>query len=218
VKNYDTSEIWASMPWMCDDKDCPAVWHQKNYWIHTKGKRTIFEVDDYADGCDGEIIDEDDLPSAGEINAAWIEYSKWVLETNSDPLGEFMVNYDHKVKQVWEVKVSRSLKGPCLVHVRRRSRKDGERWHYYERRELPEDFKTYLGIENDFVVSPSGYQEMPVTTRTSWEDWKKFLGEEPKKKWYRIEMETRVRYSDRRIIRQLRKLAKGHLKREGILH
>ena len=108
------SDIIESMPWECGDKDCEAQWHLANYWINAYSKsRVEYTVDWYADG-DHEPAD--DVPEPEDIQAEWAKYYCYVAKSGNDPIGQFAITREHKIKRKWDFQASRSL-GPKVYFL-----------------------------------------------------------------------------------------------------
>lgn len=138
MKSYD--DTLFSMPWRCDDKDCSSEWHQATYWIYCRGKRTSYSVDWYTDG-DHESCGKRDLPSYDDVDKAWREYSQYVLETGTDPLGEFYVKRSTRGERKWRIHFRWSIVGMIVVCGRT------EKGRYMPADKLPKYVQDFLGMD-----------------------------------------------------------------------
>ena len=129
------SDIIATIPWHCGNGDgCTVGWHQSNYWCYADGS---YSVDSYADG-DHEDCDAEDVPASEEIDAAWLDYSRWVVEHGKDPLSNFFVRRTKQTRERYRAEWRNSIAGPRLVSVKRAGR---ERLS-----DLPDHVRSYLDI------------------------------------------------------------------------
>jgi hypothetical protein len=112
-------DIWVQTAWQCGDNDCgsPGGWHKTTYWCDTESE-TGYTVDNYSDG-DHELCDVEDVPTAAEAEASWLDYSRWVAEHGEDPLGEFLLDSAEYVRPMNVVAYfSGSILGMVLTAIR----------------------------------------------------------------------------------------------------
>jgi hypothetical protein len=128
--------IICTQAWTCGDKDCPAQWHQRNFWAYSDGS---YSVDEYSDG-DHEDCEESDIPSQAEIDASWREYAAHVAATEQDPLGNYYIRRERTERQSWAFQFNKSIIGPVLLRARR-GRRD------VPARELPQHVREFLGLD-----------------------------------------------------------------------
>jgi hypothetical protein len=105
-------DIMFSVPEACGDNDCPVGWHIAHYWCYDDGTYSVCDSDGDHDG-----VDEADLPTTAQYDAAWQGYYRHVVETGQDPLGEFSVRRERKVREAWRVKLHRSILGLIAERV-----------------------------------------------------------------------------------------------------
>lgn len=127
------SDIIASVPWSCDERDCCVDWHIANYWCGDE-----YTVDSYGDG-DHEPIEEGDVPTPEAVAEAWATYARFVAETGRDPLGEYTVKRTRTITERWSVKIGRSILGLVVADVRRNRRR-------VEMRDIPAHVREYLTV------------------------------------------------------------------------
>ena len=194
------SDIMFSMAWQCGDKDCKVQWHQSNYWCYSKGDGdSPYSVDTYGDG-DHEDIDEEDLPTGGEIEMSWIEYSRHVAATGEDPLGEFYVNKSVKVREAWRFRFAPSILG-VVVTKAQRNKKD------YDVRNLPQHVAEYLRLKPKSNV----LYDFP-----KWEDFASAVEGVKPNVWFKDHIERHVSRNPETVKGELIALAKRHLARKGM--
>ena len=194
--------IIATIPWCCGERDCSVQWHISNYWAYEDGTYTI---DQYADG-DHEGCDMDDIPSANEINLAWLSYFEYVAQEGLDPLDEFqfLVRSMRTVKERWRIRFSDSILGPLVIRAHRGVQSVSVL-------ELPQHVKDYL------LIKPDADTSCPVLDMT----WKELI-ELPDVKKIRgrfvtrqasisFLLERRVPRSAAVVARELRKAARARL-------
>jgi hypothetical protein len=131
-------DILFSTAWQCGDNDCGAEggWHKSDYWIDGRG----YTVDNYSDG-DHESVRKRDMPSQKEVDAGWREYSQWVLTHGVDPLSEFIVAHEKKLKRKYSATFVDSIGGLMLVKVRTAGGK------IVPLTKMPDDLQSYLNVE-----------------------------------------------------------------------
>lgn len=130
------ADIIATVAWNCGEHDCPVGWHKSSYWLDDDG---TYSVDSYSDG-DHEDVDADDLPTAEQERAAWLDYSRDVAATGCDPLGEFNVPRTTKRKERYTAAFRKSILGAALVAVRRSNK-------VVPLRDLPQRVIDYIDAE-----------------------------------------------------------------------
>jgi hypothetical protein len=131
-------DILFSVPWQCDEKDCPVEggWHKETYWID--GRR--YTCDSFSDG-DHETVAKRDLPSMESVNDSWRQYSEWVLEHGTDPLCEFLVGRETKRVRKYSATFTDSIGGLLLVKVRTAGGRA------VPLTQMPDELETYLNVE-----------------------------------------------------------------------
>jgi hypothetical protein len=192
------TDIIVQMPWCCGDKDCDVQWHQANYW--GADEDGFYSVDSYADG-DHEDCEASEVPSPDEETEGWAEYARHVLETAEDPLGNYMVSDRYKEWQRWQFWFEPSPGGTVVTRARRTGRE-------YELTELHERVLSWLGIDKDtlpyvvghpLVAAGMGAKELHEIGAT--------YGT-----WSVLRVEMTIYRSDETVSRELRRLARRHLK------
>ena len=128
-------DIICTMPEACGEKDCPVGWHLAHYWAYDDGTYSVCDSDGNHDGCDA-----GDVPTIEEEEAAWLDYSRHVAATGSDPLGEFNVPRTTKRKERYTAAFRLSILGAALVAVRRGGK-------VVPLRDLPQRVVDYLCVE-----------------------------------------------------------------------
>jgi len=179
--------IITTIPWHCGHEDsCTVGWHQSNYWCYADGS---YSVDSYADG-DHEDCDAEDVPEGEEIDAAWLDYSRWVVERGEDPLGNFFVRRMKQTRERYRAEWRSTVSGPRLVSVKRAGR---ERLS-----DLPDHVRSYLYIGeltwSELIALPTVRATGATTARAEFV----LAGKAPR--------------SARVIQRELRKLTRKHIK------
>jgi hypothetical protein len=164
------SEVWCSVAWYCDEKDCPQEWHEGTYWTCDCGEEWCkgWTYDSHSDG-DHDHTDEepeDERPS-------WLEYSKWVIENQKDPLGAFMFSETKKTRESWECvfmgPTNPDYTGPANAVFMCARRGRGE---FTGAENLPEWLKDYLGFKRD---QPEGQDPLHPICGDFVGDWEGFV-------------------------------------------
>jgi hypothetical protein len=132
------ADILMSVPWHCEDNDCPVGWHLANYWSSDEPGES-YTVDSYADG-DHESVDE--IPTHEESKAAWKEYADDCYATGNDPLGEYMVSRERRAERKWEV-----IFTPAIVGLVCRVRRAGRGPWVSDLSGAPPEVRDYLSVE-----------------------------------------------------------------------
>jgi hypothetical protein len=182
------SEILFSQAWACNDKNCAAKWHQRNFWAYSD--RT-YSVDEYSDG-DHEDCEESDIPSPEEIDASWREYAAHVAATGTDPLGNYHIRRERTEPQSWAFQFSNSIVGPVLLRARR-GRRD------VPSRELPQHVRDFLGLDAQ-------------ARRLEGLSWDELEASNPGLKagqWVRYTLEHRAPRKPETVARELRAIARA---------
>ncbi len=196
-------EIIAELPWCCGEKDCPVQWHLSYFWLNDDGEYTLAS---YGDG-DHDGCREQDVPDADEIAKAWDDYARDVVSTGNDPLGNYSVKYDRKERQAWWFWFESSPLGTVVTRAKRAGRE-------CELTEIPERVCTFLGVDIDLIdhypdrhpaVMPDGYG-MGMGAVALHETGLSYG------KWNRIVIEITVDRDAELVTRELRRLARRHLK------
>jgi hypothetical protein len=128
-------DIICTMPEACGEKDCPVGWHLAHYWAYDDGTYSVCDSDGNHDDCD-----ESEVPTCEQQEAAWLDYSRHVAATGSDPLGEFKVPRVTKRKERYTAAFRLSILGAALVAVRRGGK-------VVPLRDLPQRVADYLCVE-----------------------------------------------------------------------
>ena len=183
------SDIIAEVPWHCGNaNNCTVGWHQTNYWCYADGS---YSVDSYADG-DHEGCDAEDVPTPEEIDAAWLDYSRWVAEHGEDPLGNFFIRRTKQTRERYRAEWRNSIAGPRLVSVKRAGR---ERLS-----DLPDHVQSYLDIGertwDELIALPTVRTIGAASARAD------------------FVLEGKAPRSARAIQRELRKLARKHINKK----
>jgi len=189
-------DILFSVAWQCGDKDCAQQWHKSAYWIYPGKKRATYSVDNYSDG-DHETIGARDLPATAEITKSWVAYSRFVLETGTDPLAEFFVKYETKTRERWEFKFSKSIVGPMLQQARRRGKQ-------YTAPNLPSHVREYLNLRKSGAPTLQDFK-----TAAEFEAAGLHFNV-----WQAHSIDNKRPRDQAAIAKDLRRLARKHLKRE----
>lgn len=189
-------DIIETMPWSCGGDDgCTQLWHLRNYWCDTLAPGG-YTVDEYADG-DHESIDEADLPSYEEVQAAWKEYFEYVLETGADPLGNFYVKHVIVRKERWQFRFKRAIVGAVLAEARHAGRR-------YNCRKLPKHVTEYLNLGAGWALRLQDFETHEA-----------FLAIEGLRfdVWVTQHIEHKIDRSPAALARDLRRAARKALKR-----
>jgi hypothetical protein len=161
------TDIIATIPWHCGEKDCPVGWHEANYWYYTDGPNAgEYSEDSYGDG-DHEFIDEKDVPTPEEIEKAESAYKAYVEETGEDPLGYF-TRYNTKERvENYTFDLSRSIVG---IRVRRWRRGKGE-WNDHNV-DPPQHVMDFVGLTRTpgqaYLVVQDTLAPDPEMSQTEW--------------------------------------------------
>jgi hypothetical protein len=139
-----SDEIIDSIAWHCGNSDgCKQGWHQGNYWSYDDG---TYSYDSHASG-DHEDIGEEDLPTTEEIQESWRKYAAWVVEHGEDPLNNFLIDREKKVKERWTVSFRMSIGGWIareMTHAKFTQRATV----------IPKDVALYFGLFRSTIVGP----------------------------------------------------------------
>lgn len=135
--NGGCCDIVETIPWKCDDEDCEQQWHLENFWIQYDG----YTSDRFSDG-DHEEIEYADIPHHTKVFAAWREYYRFVLNTGTDPIGQFSVRSTIRCRERWEVKLTKCIAGYLVSSIRH-----GDT--LYRLCELPKHVRQFLTIRSD---------------------------------------------------------------------
>ena len=103
------------IPWQCDDRDCSINWHQTSYGTDEEGNYWV----DYVSDGDRDPVDEPDVPSFEEQEAAWKRYQAYVAKTGEDPLGEYLVKTSYNRKARYILQFRNSIGGAFLCRWKR---------------------------------------------------------------------------------------------------
>jgi hypothetical protein len=197
-------DIIFSTAWCCGEKDCKQQWHQANYWIQGDGTYT---VDNYADG-DHETIDEGDLPSYAEVEKSWVDYSRFVLRTGTDPLCDFLVPRETKKVRKYSATFVDSILGLMLVAVRTAGGKP------VPLGKMPEELDSYLNVEGKgrrlIQRDLANVEECRTISGC-----KVFTTRGRRRAVFTCEVEFRVPKSEKVVAAALRKAARKHLREKG---
>ena len=160
--NKKLDDIIATIPWRCGDPDCPADWHQADYWFQADGS---YLEDPYACG-NHESCDLSDIPSFEEIESAWHEYSQYVQTTGKDPLEEYHVKHTFKRSARYTVQIRNSVGGAMVCRWKR----GRGQWQLTP---MPSNLANYLLCTN-ISNNPHTDHKRPVKDETRQDDgtWK----------------------------------------------
>ena len=189
------SDILMSLPEACGDRSCPVGWHIWHIWTHDDGSYSICDADGNHDD-----IDADDIPSADEHAAAWLDYSRHVAATGEDPLCEFYVARTRKRREAWRVQIGNSIVGPIAARFMRGRRE-------VSRDNLPQHVVAYLNLDAarrrlaDFETWPDLAAAGVVMSRNGWHA-------------FHLNVETPRRADI--VARELKRAARKHIRRERI--
>lgn len=215
TKTEHAEDILFSLPWNCGGDDgctAPGHWHQMNFWCYSNGR---FGYDAYSDG-DHEPITKRDLDREWKRHdAAWRAYSQFVLDTGTDPLGEFIVRHVRTRKERWQVKFSHVIGGARIVAARhgRTSVALGA---------LPAYVRQYCLLPADKPTSNTIF--LGVHDDDPFESWAAFVDaiglppryrERLRTKWATFTIERTIPRSPERVARDLRRLARRHLRQKA---
>ena len=192
-------DIIAEMPWCCGESDCEAQWHQANYWSADEDGH--YSVDTYADG-DHEDCEASEVPGPDEVAEGWRSYACWVIETGTDVLGQYAARWCSKDRQAWEFKFEPSPAGTVVTRARRVGQE-------HELTNLHERVLQYLGIDKDTLPYVVGHPLVMGGDFGAEALHKAGLGY---RKWNRIVIEITVERDAELVSRELRRLARRHLK------
>lgn len=155
-------DIIMSLPESCGERSCQVGWHIRHIWAYADGSYSSCDADgNHYD------MDPDDVPSAAEHAAAWLEYSRHVAETGTDPLHEFLVSRVSRRREAWSVRIVNSITGPRVSNIRRGNRE-------IERDNLPAHVVSYLNLDatrrrlQDFATWAELQAAGVVVSRTGW--------------------------------------------------
>lgn len=190
-------DIIETMPWQCCDKDCEVQWHKAGYWINDDG----YTVDWYSDG-DHEECDESDLPCPEKVRDAWVEYSRYVLKTGTDPLAEFMVKRHSTREQSWHFKFSPSLIGWLVVRAKHAGKE-------VDIRDLPSHVRKYLNLPVD------GKKRPVLGDFSKTKEARDAMGQifPNPYKWNKAYIAHRVYSPEKAVAADLRRAARKHIRR-----
>jgi len=196
-----SDHIRASVPEACGERDCPVGWHIAHYWAYSDG---TFSVCD-SDGNHGDV-DESDIPSFEDQEAAWYAYAQHVAETGEDPIGEYLVPTTRTVRERYRATFRQSILGPVLVRVRRRYRD-------VPLRDLPPYLTDYLNVQ----------RKSPNSQWVFNGDWEQLVtvipGKRPADTSYQVSFDVTVENlkprPDATVRRERRRIATRHLKTGG---
>lgn len=180
-------DIIATQPWTDG-----SGWHQRSFWVYSGGTYT---VDEYTDG-DHEDCDESDIPSADEIDAAWREYSQHVAQTGEDPLHEYLVRRERKLREVWGFQFNTSIVGPVLLAARRGRT-------VVPAAEIPDHVRAFLGLRDD---------SRRLGCAETWAEFAELVPGVKPRVWLRQEIEHKVPRAPKTVTRELRAVARRWLK------
>lgn len=182
--------IIYTIPEECGNRACRAQWHLRHIWKYDDG--TFSECD--SDG-NHDALDAADIPSYNEVCRAWLEYSKYVVQTGEDPLHEFRVARDVTRREAWRVKIAPSICRPVILYGQRAGR-------FFWARELPEHVRNYFNLNGRHMLA-------------DFSTWQEFVEAFPKYKpgtWFCVTVERKVPRRRETIVRELRRAAKAHLR------
>ena len=183
-------DIIATVPYHCGEH-----WHLTHYWMYADGSFSECDTDGNHDD-----IDADDVPGAEDIAMAWREYAQHVVETGEDPLREYFVKRETVKRETWHFRIVPSILGACVTQARHGKRFD------FDPRYLPPHVVAYLNL----AVKSNALQDFPR--------WKLFEETFPDYKpgtWMRHAIEHRVPRNPETVTRELRAMARRHLKRNS---
>ena len=130
-------DIICTIPNACDNKDCPHDWHLAHYWIYDDGTYSVCDSDGNHEDCE-----ECDVPDANTVDRLWKDYSRYVLATGTDPLGEFLIKREIQKKERWTFEFGQNSNGMYLRYAGRRGRWKAPRF-------LPEHVLMYAQVRDD---------------------------------------------------------------------
>lgn len=178
------TDIWCTVPWHCDEKDCPHVWHRATYWTCDCGEEWCegYTYDSHSDGDHEHLFDE----TPPDERPRWAEYSEWVIENREDPLGEFIVRTTKSTLESWECvfmgPTNPDYEGPANAVFLCARRGRGE---FTGAENLPNWLKDYLGLTRDQPEHQDPLHPICGYWKDDWEGFVKAILEpsyDPKKK------------------------------------
>ena len=146
-------------PWYDSDRG----WRLSVYCVRSD-TNVLVCVDENGDQWE---LDWEDLPSVEAGGEAWTEYHAHVLETGTDPLGEFYAGQPmREEKQRWSFEISKGICGPT-VRYSRRGRGPRLVWH-----QLPQTIADWLGLMHWSETSKAQVRRPHLS---GWDSWEEFI-------------------------------------------
>lgn len=184
-------DIYMSLPEACGESECLVKWHIRHIWAYADG--TWSECD--ADG-NHDPLDEEDIPTVEQHDAAWAEYARSVIETGADPLNNYFVRRTVKRREAWQFRLRRSIVGAVLVQAVR-LRKEVR---FYQ---IPDYVRRYLNLQGNTHKLGDSVDELreagvPLDCR-----------------WYHAKIEHEVPRPAARVAAELRRAARKHLRQHN---
>jgi hypothetical protein len=106
------ADIYMSLPEACGESDCPVGWHIRHIWTYADGSWSECDADGNHDS-----LDEEDVPTPAQHDAAWADYARHVMQTGADPLDNYYVRRTGKRREAWRFRFA--LPGPRLIQAAR---------------------------------------------------------------------------------------------------
>jgi hypothetical protein len=181
-------DIYMSIPYACGESDCPAQWHIMHVWHYDDGTWSQCDADGNHDP-----IDESDVPTLAEHDAAWLDYARHVAATGTDPLGNYYVRRTVKRREAWRFAFARSIAGAVLLRARRGGRDVSPC-------DLPAHVRVYLALADNGRTLAVSVDELkaanvPVNGR-----------------WHRATLEHETPRPAARVAAELRRAARRHIR------
>ncbi len=149
-------DIVSTIPYQCDDPDCPHEWHLAHYWVYGDGTYSVCDSDGNHEACE-----EPEVPDAAREHKAWSQYARHVLAAGADPLGNYLVPHTVKRTERWSLQFSRSVLGILLVGARR-----GRGGQWIGPAGIPDHVAQFAGVKPQHIAKRTGplvtdFEEMP---------------------------------------------------------
>ena len=189
--------IICTVPYACGEKGCSVGWHLSHYWIYDDG--TYSECDSDGNRVD---CDEGDVPDADAERAAWNDYARFVADTGTDPLGNYLVKHTVERKERWTLQFSRSIVGIVLTGARR-----GRGGQWLGPAGVPHHVAQFAGVTDERL----GKQSFRLVTYLCAEDACEHLSKSMR--WTGL-IDNKTPRNPATVQRELRALARKTLSRE----
>lgn len=168
-------DIVATVPYPCDDTECPYQWHLIHYCLHKDGSYTQCNEDG-----DHTPWDEANVPDPTKQTELWNVYFDFVRETGTDPLREFKLPNRKTTWHRWQARIRQRLGGLMVTGVRRRGRGP-----WLPLRQASAPVLEYLKPVKDYADLDQLIADIddPYVRRNPLEMWLTFTVQEPGRPW-----------------------------------